>query len=460
MPTSENPLTPMNARLNVKRCRFSSASAPTTAPSTRLSWPPSSTQSMPGTSASVSATPRLVVNVESRRPLPCAASGAGDGARPWSRCRGRPSRRPAAARRRPRAIASLLAWFDAWRPASSRSTFGCRASAPPWVRFRSPRDWSDLRSLRIVGSVTPNSLASSPIRARPRTDTSSAIRACRSSANTGPRRSKASDMRRSVHARIGHGWFRSSGSDRAHFAFRSPGVLTYRVVCDLLDGSSIACRTIGIETAAETRHRHSGLGILTSGGDAPGMNAVVAGACEDVERLGGRASGIRGGFAGLARARAEPIALRTRDHAWTSRAPGWGRAAGRLSGAGGSRRLPPRARGARPRRAAGRRRRRLRPGCPGAWRTASRSRSSRRRSTATSTGRSPRSGWTRRSPTPWRPSTACESPRARCPAAPSSCRPSARPTAFSPTRWPPPPASTRCWSRSATFDLDALRPAP
>ncbi len=57
------------------------------------------------------------------------------------------------------------------------------------------------------------------------------------------------------------------------------------------------------------------LGILTSGGDAPGMNAVVAGACEQVERLGGRALGIHAGFAGLVRRDAEPItSLQARDH--------------------------------------------------------------------------------------------------------------------------------------------------
>ena len=49
------------------------------------------------------------------------------------------------------------------------------------------------------------------------------------------------------------------------------------------------------------------LGILTSGGDSPGTNAVVAGACEQAERLGGRAFGIRGGFAGLAERRAGPV---------------------------------------------------------------------------------------------------------------------------------------------------------
>jgi 6-phosphofructokinase 1 len=45
------------------------------------------------------------------------------------------------------------------------------------------------------------------------------------------------------------------------------------------------------------------------------MNAVVAGACEQAERLGGRALGIHDGFAGLASRRAEPItALQARTH--------------------------------------------------------------------------------------------------------------------------------------------------
>ena len=49
------------------------------------------------------------------------------------------------------------------------------------------------------------------------------------------------------------------------------------------------------------------VGILTSGGDAPGMNAVIAGACHRAAALGGTAIGVRGGFAGLAEARAEAI---------------------------------------------------------------------------------------------------------------------------------------------------------
>ena len=49
------------------------------------------------------------------------------------------------------------------------------------------------------------------------------------------------------------------------------------------------------------------IGILTSGGDAPGMNAVIHGACEGIERAGGRALGVRGGFAGLANCRATPL---------------------------------------------------------------------------------------------------------------------------------------------------------
>ena len=57
------------------------------------------------------------------------------------------------------------------------------------------------------------------------------------------------------------------------------------------------------------------IGILTSGGDAPGMNAVIAGACDELERLGGRALGVRSGFAGLASRDAEPItALEARTH--------------------------------------------------------------------------------------------------------------------------------------------------
>jgi 6-phosphofructokinase 1 len=52
------------------------------------------------------------------------------------------------------------------------------------------------------------------------------------------------------------------------------------------------------------------IGILTSGGDAPGMNAVIAGACDEVERLGRRALGVRSGFAGLASRSAGPITAR------------------------------------------------------------------------------------------------------------------------------------------------------
>ncbi len=49
------------------------------------------------------------------------------------------------------------------------------------------------------------------------------------------------------------------------------------------------------------------IGILTSGGDAPGMNAVIASACERIEERGERAYGVLGGFAGLASRRMEPI---------------------------------------------------------------------------------------------------------------------------------------------------------
>jgi 6-phosphofructokinase 1 len=42
------------------------------------------------------------------------------------------------------------------------------------------------------------------------------------------------------------------------------------------------------------------IGVLTSGGDAPGMNAAIAGACARAEELGAVAIGIADGFAGLA----------------------------------------------------------------------------------------------------------------------------------------------------------------
>ena len=45
------------------------------------------------------------------------------------------------------------------------------------------------------------------------------------------------------------------------------------------------------------------VGILTSGGDAPGMNAVIAGACDRIDAIGGQAVAIQGGFAGLAEGR-------------------------------------------------------------------------------------------------------------------------------------------------------------
>src|SRR5687767_7897521 len=51
------------------------------------------------------------------------------------------------------------------------------------------------------------------------------------------------------------------------------------------------------------------IGILTSGGDAPGMNAVVASACERIAERAGRAYGVFGGFAGLARRHIEPITV-------------------------------------------------------------------------------------------------------------------------------------------------------
>ena len=58
------------------------------------------------------------------------------------------------------------------------------------------------------------------------------------------------------------------------------------------------------------------IGILTSGGDAPGMNAAIAGACDRPERLEAEVLGIRGGFAGLAEQRAFALtADEARSHA-------------------------------------------------------------------------------------------------------------------------------------------------
>jgi len=65
-------------------------------------------------------------------------------------------------------------------------------------------------------------------------------------------------------------------------------------------------RTRRIERNANRRRRFR-LAILTSGGDAPGMNAVVAAACEGTERLGGEPYGVRGGFGGLAAGRMAAI---------------------------------------------------------------------------------------------------------------------------------------------------------
>ena len=48
------------------------------------------------------------------------------------------------------------------------------------------------------------------------------------------------------------------------------------------------------------------IGILTSGGDAPAMNAVIAGACRELERSGRTALGVRDGFPGMAGRLAEP----------------------------------------------------------------------------------------------------------------------------------------------------------
>jgi 6-phosphofructokinase 1 len=82
------------------------------------------------------------------------------------------------------------------------------------------------------------------------------------------------------------------------------------------------------------------VGILTSGGDAPGMNAVIAAACDRIERRAGQPLGIPGGFAGLAERDSLPIpANEARAHAcepgtWlgTSRWPALAEPKGRQAG--------------------------------------------------------------------------------------------------------------------------------
>lgn len=49
------------------------------------------------------------------------------------------------------------------------------------------------------------------------------------------------------------------------------------------------------------------LAILTSGGDAPGMNMAIWAACAEAERRGRRVLGVRDGFAGLLARRADPL---------------------------------------------------------------------------------------------------------------------------------------------------------
>ena len=65
--------------------------------------------------------------------------------------------------------------------------------------------------------------------------------------------------------------------------------------------------------------RPSRVGILTSGGDAPGMNAVIAGACDRIDATGGQAVAIQGGFAGLAAGRTMLVGrVEARAHAHES----------------------------------------------------------------------------------------------------------------------------------------------
>ena len=49
------------------------------------------------------------------------------------------------------------------------------------------------------------------------------------------------------------------------------------------------------------------IAILTSGGDAPGMNMAIWATCAEAERRGRRVLGVRDGFAGLLAQRADPL---------------------------------------------------------------------------------------------------------------------------------------------------------
>ena len=301
MPSSEKPLTPMNAELKAKRCRFSSARSPATEPSTRRTWPPSSTQSIVGTSASRVATARLLVSTDRRSSLPPAMS---------------------------RAIASTVVPLsrNTESPSSSSRKAGRRDGLLALaMRLLAPRELAvDVRVDRERASVRPLQepalLKRAQILANGRLGDAERLRKLADPSATAHRH-KFGDPRlpfvreyRPVRRRALHGAQRipKPSSSARMVSFRR------RFVSNCLCDGATDDKTSVIETSLHPP-RPLRLGVLTSGGDAPGMNAAIAGVCERVERLGGEACGIRGGFAGLAERRADPL---TRDEAHAHAARG------------------------------------------------------------------------------------------------------------------------------------------
>jgi 6-phosphofructokinase 1 len=87
------------------------------------------------------------------------------------------------------------------------------------------------------------------------------------------------------------------------------------IAADHLLTRSISAAITNVVESEAVIGRTVRIGLLTSGGDAPGMNAAIAGACARAEELGGHAVGIEDGFAGLAARRAVPVsALTARAH--------------------------------------------------------------------------------------------------------------------------------------------------
>ena len=198
--------------------------------------------------------------------------------RPSSRCRGTPSRRPASScthASRDRLLGSPRC--ASWRSASSRSTVGCSASAPPCVRFSSPRAWSDAQVLadrrlgdaeRLRQLADPGAPAHGDQLGDPRLPL---VR------EHGCRRSWPRRIVRSV----------TENSTSAHECLRSGSDL-FRFALDWRDPATD--ETIGYRNPRHGIRSKLRIGILTSGGDAPGMNAVDRRArASELNAPGGRA---------------------------------------------------------------------------------------------------------------------------------------------------------------------------